>query len=219
MYIIIIGCSEIGYHLLKVLLAAGHEVLVIERSLARCQLLWDELGSVVLLGDGTDELTLRRAGAARADVVIATTRRDETNLVSCQVARHRFKVGHTIAVVNDHKNEPIFNILDVNVVVDANHLVLNQLEQGIPGRPLLHLMSLRNQNLELVSVAIPPDAMVVGKKLGEIELPPHSFISLVVKSSRAELPSPGLVIDGGDEVVAVTSPDEENILYQRLTGA
>jgi trk system potassium uptake protein TrkA len=124
-----------------------------------------------------------------------------------------------MAVVNDHKNEPIFNILEVNVVVDANHLALNQLEQGIPGRPLLHLMSLRNQNLELVSVAIPPDAMVVGKKLGEIELPPHSFISLVVKSSRAELPSPGLVIDGGDEVVAVTSPDEDNILYQRLTGA
>ena len=218
MYIIIIGCSAIGYHLLKVLLAAGHEVLIIERNVARCQLLWDELGSVVLLGDGTDEATLRLAGAARADVLITTTHHDETNLVACQVAQRRFQVSHTMSIVNDHKNNPTFHVLGVNVAVDLNHLALNLLEQGIPGRPLLHLMSLQNQGLDLVSIAIPSDAMVVGKKLDEVELPPHSFISLVVKQNRAEPPTPGLVIESGDEVVVVTSPDEENTLYEILTG-
>ncbi len=218
MYIIIVGCSEIGYHLAKLLLAAGHEVLVIEKSLSRYQMLWDELGSVVMLGDGTDEPTLRKAGAARADVLIAAANRDEVNLVACQVGRHRFEISHTMAVVNDHKNDPIFHILGVDVAVNSTHLVLNYLEEGIPGRPLLHLMDLPQQNLEIVSIAVPSDAMVVGKRLGEIELPPHSFVSLVIKHNRAELPAPELVIDSDDEVVLVTSADEEHTLYDILTG-
>ena len=66
MYIIVVGCSEVGYHLTKALLASGHEVVVIEKDHDRYQLLNDELGSVAFAGDGTDERTLRRAGITRA---------------------------------------------------------------------------------------------------------------------------------------------------------
>ena len=78
MYILVIGCSEVGYHLTKALLASGHEVVVVEKSRARCDLLTEELGSVALQGDGTDQITLKQAGANRADVVIATTDRPMT---------------------------------------------------------------------------------------------------------------------------------------------
>ncbi|HZA23986.1 MAG TPA: NAD-binding protein, partial [Dehalococcoidia bacterium] len=71
MYIVVLGCSAVGYYLAKVLLAAGHEVIVIEKNHTRCQLLWNELGSVVIQGDGTDERTLKEAGVARADIFIA----------------------------------------------------------------------------------------------------------------------------------------------------
>ena len=67
MYILVIGCSEIGYHLTKALLASNHEVVVVEKSKSRCDLLTAELGSVAFHGDGTDETTLRKAGAARAE--------------------------------------------------------------------------------------------------------------------------------------------------------
>ncbi len=72
--------------------------------------------------------------------------------------------------------------------------------------------------MELVSVAIPSDAGVVGKRLEEVELPPHTFISLVIKKSHAELPDDDLVLEGEDEVVAVTMTDEEITLYDILTG-
>ncbi|MCH7714190.1 MAG: NAD-binding protein, partial [Chloroflexi bacterium] len=45
MYILVIGCSEVGYHLTKALLASGHEGVVVEKSRARCDLLTEELGS------------------------------------------------------------------------------------------------------------------------------------------------------------------------------
>lgn len=218
MYVLIVGSGAVGYHLTKLLLAAGHEVLVIDKSPHRCQLLWDELGSVVLQGDGTDERTLKAAGAARADVFVATTELDETNLVACQMAKHVFQVPHTMALVKDTKNEPVFHVLGVDVVVNSTHLVVTSLEEGVPGRPLLHLMNVPAPNLELVSVAIPEDSGVVGKKLEEVELPPHSFISLVIKKDRASLPANDLVLESLDQVVAVTMTDEEQTLYEILTG-
>lgn len=218
MFVAIVGCSAVGYHLAKVLLSAGHEVVVIERNPARTQLLYEELGSIVLQGDGTDAGALKLAGVSRADILAAVTNRDETNLVACQLAKHLFQVPRTMALVRDTKNEPVFHVLGVDVVVNATHLMVNNLEEGIPGRPLIHLLNLRVPDTALVSVAIPEDSAAVGKRLDQLELPPHSFISLVIKRSQAELPSNSLILEGRDEVVAVTMTDEEQTLYDILTG-
>ena len=218
MFAVIIGCSEIGYHLAKSLVATGHEVVVVEKDRERCQLLIDEVGSISLQGDGTDEAILKQAGLARADVLIAGAGRDDTNLVICQMSKHIFSVPRTMAVIRDQKNEALFHVLGVDVVVNSIHLVLASLEEGIPGRPLVHLSSLRSPGTELISVSIPSDAWVVGMRLDDVELPPHSFISLVIKNSGATLPTDGLVLEAEDELVAVTMTGDEQPLYDILTG-
>ena len=218
MYVVIVGCSESGYHLSKALIAGGHEVVVVEKSPERFQLLNEELGSVALLGDGTDEATLKRAGVARADVVVSLTGADATNLVISQMTKHIFQVPRTMALIKDPKNEPIFHEVGVDVVVNSTHLVLASLEEGIPGRPLVHLMNLRVPGMELVSVSIPEDANIIGKPLNEIELPPNSFITLMVKKGGAALPTGRSVVEPEDELVAVVPEGEEQILYDILTG-
>ena len=218
MYVVIVGCSESGYHLSKALIAGGHEVVVVEKSPERFQLLNEELGSVALLGDGTDEATLKRAGVARADVVVSLTGADATNLVISQMTKHIFQVPRTMALIKDPKNEPIFHEVGVDVVVHSTHLVLASLEEGVPGRPLVHLMNLRVPGMELVSVSIPEDANIIGKPLNEIELPPNSFITLMVKKGGATLPTGRSVVEPEDELVAVVPEGEEQILYDILTG-
>ena len=218
MYVVIVGCSESGYHLSKALIAGGHEVVVVEKSPERFQLLNEELGSVALLGDGTDEATLKRAGVARADVVVSLTGADATNLVISQMTKHIFQVPRTMALIEDPKNEPIFHEIGVDVVVNSTHLVLASLEEGIPRRPLVHLMNLRVPGMELVSVSIPEDANIIGKPLNEIELPPNSFITLMVKKGGATLPTGRSVVEPEDELVAVVPEGEEQILYDILTG-
>ena len=218
MYVVIVGCSESGYHLSKALIAGGHEVVVVEKNAERYHLLNEELGSVALLGDGTDEATLKGAGIARADVVVSLTGADATNLVISQMTRHIFQVPRTMALIKDPKNEPIFHEIGVDVVVNSTHLVLASLEEGVPGRPLVHLMNLRVPGMELVSVSIPEDANIIGKPLNEIELPPNSFITLMVKKSGATLPTGRSVVEPSDELVAVVPEGEEQILYDILTG-
>ena len=218
MFIVIVGCSASGYHLSKALIAGGHEVVVIEQSLERFDLLRDELGTVALLGEGTEELTLKRAGIARADVVVSLTGVDATNLVISQMTKHIFHVPRTMALIKDPKNEPLFHEVGIDVVVNSTHLVLESMEAGVPGRPLVHLMNLRVPGLELVSISIPEDSNIIGKHINEIELPPNSFITLMVKKTGATLPNGRSVVEAEDEIVAVTPEGDEQILYDILTG-
>lgn len=217
MYFLIVGCSEAGYHLSKALLASEHEVAVVEKNPGRHRILADELGTVAFAGDGTDEQTLKRAGVTRADAVVAVTGRDETNLVICQIAKHVFQVPRTMVLVKDPKNEPLFHILGVDVVVNEIHQILLSFEEGVPGRPFVHLMNLQAPGRELVSVSVPEGARVVGKRLRDVELPPNSMIALVVKKDRVELPSGALMLEAEDELVAVTQTNDEQTLYDILT--
>ena len=218
MYVVIVGCSEAGYYLARALVTSGHEVAVIERELDRYLLITEELGIVALLGDGADTDVLRKAGAERADVVVALTGVDATNLVICQTVQHIFQTPRTLTLVKDPKNEPVFEELGIDVVVNWIQLTLSALEEGIPGHPLRHLMALRQPGMELVCVTVPPEADIVGKRLGELQLPPNSFISLIVKREGASLPSSRYLVDAEDELIAVTSNDDEQLLYDILTG-
>ena len=218
MYVVIVGCSEAGYYLARALVTSGHEVAVIERDLDRYLLITEGLGIVALLGDGADTDVLRKAGAERADVVVALTGVDATNLVICQTVQHIFQAPRTLTLVKDPKNEPVFEELGIDVVVNWIQLTLSALEEGIPGHPLRHLMSLRQPGMELVCVTVPPEADIVGKRLGELQLPPNSFISLIVKRESANLPSNHYLVEAEDELIAVTSNADEQLLYDILTG-
>lgn len=218
MYIVIVGCSEVGFYLSRALAATGHEVAVVEREPQRYQLLTENLGIIALLGDGSDPTVLRQAGVERADAVVALTGVDATNLVICQTVQHIFQTPRTVTLVKDPKNEPIFEEMGVQVVVNWIHLALMALEAGVPGQPLRHLMNLRQPGMELVSVSVPQGADIVGKRLGELDLPPGSFISLIVNKEGAMLPSAQVQVEAEDEIVAVTSAGDERLIYDILTG-
>lgn len=218
MFAVIVGCSTVGYYLTRTLSAGGHEVVVVEQSAARCQLLDEEFGSVSLLGDGTDPATLARAGTTRADLVVALTGSDATNLVICQLSKRRFQAARTMALVKDPKNQGLFNEMGVDAVVNSIQLLLASIEEGLPERRLTHLLNLRGTTMELVKITIPEDAGVIDRRLGDIELPPNTFVTLVIKKGNAELPDSHTELKAEDELVLVTATGDEPTVYEILTG-
>ncbi len=219
MYIIVVGGGKIGLHLSKYLIDNGHEVLVLEKDPLRCERIAEELGHVVFRGDGCEAANLEAAGAARADILIATTGDDEDNLVACQVSKHRFEVPRTISIINDPRNETLFKKLGVNVTVSATRIILSQIEHLLPEHPLVHLLSLEGPGLEMVSVRVPKDMGVDGKRLGDVLLPTGSFVSLVIsKEGKPQTPAEDLVLMAGDEIVVVTPPESQESLRVVLTG-
>lgn len=218
MYIIIVGGGKIGYYLAKQLLEDQHEVLIIEQDAEKCAQIADDLGEVVMLGDGCEAATLERAGMARSDMVIALTGDDEDNLVVCQVAKHKFDVPHTVARINNPKNETIFKKLGIDATISSTSVILAHIEQELPSHPLIPLMTLKG-GLEIVEIKIPPEAQAVGRPIKGILLPQQSLIALIVgPDGQPRLPTNDTIIQAGDEVVAVTALENEEGLRSALIG-
>ena len=219
MYIIVVGGGKVGYYLTKTLLNEGHEVLLIERDLAKVDVYSERFGSVVVSGDGAEASVLAAAGAARADVCIAVTGDDEDNLVVCQMAKQKFHVGRTIARVNNPKNEHLFKLLGVDVTVSQTNHILNLIEQAIPERAFVHLLSLKHAGITIIEATIPEDAAIVGKSIENIQFPVDCVIAAILRGPEVIVPSGATTIVPGDEVIAVTHHDQEDELRRLLVNA
>jgi trk system potassium uptake protein TrkA len=219
MYIIIVGGGEVGYHLARILLSDGHEVLILEQDAARCERLCEELGEVVYRGDGCEAATLNAVGTGRADMLVAVTDGDEDNLVACQVAKHKFNVPRTIARITNPKNETIFEMLGIDATVSSTNLILTHIEQELPSHPLIPLLKLKSGTLEVVEVKIPPGSKVVGRKIGSFRLPKGSAVLLVIgKDKGPQIPTVETVLEAEDEVVVITSAENEEAMRAMLSG-
>ena len=216
MYIIVVGGGKVGYYLTKTLLNEDHEVLLIERDRGKVETYSERFGSVVLHGDGAEASTLARAGAARADVLIAVTGEDEDNLVVCQVAKHKFHVGKTIARVNNPKNEQLFKLLDTDVTVSQTNYILGLIEQAIPNRAFIHLLSLRHADLAIIEASISPQSPVAHRSIEEIDLPVSCVIAAILRGADVIVPDASTEILPNDEIIAVTHRTEEDELRRLL---
>ena len=219
MYIVIVGAGKVGAQTARELVAFGHEVTVVEQEATKVNDLNDELGDIAIIGDGTEVATQHEAGMNRADLVVATTGRDEVNLAVAQVAKHRFGTDRVIARINFPKNQEIFRALGVDITVSATTAIMAQIEQALPSSPLIHLLELYGSAFELVEVVVGQDAPTVGRAIRDLQLPEGALLPLVVHADgRPEVPTPETVLTAGAAVLVVTLPEHEAELRRGLTG-
>jgi trk system potassium uptake protein TrkA len=217
MYVIVIGGGKVGFALAKELIDANHEVLVIEQDAQKAAEIAEDLGDIVMEGDGCEATVLEKAGTSRADMFLAVTGDDEDNLVACQVAKQRFNVSRTVARINNPKNEEIFRRLDVDITVSATSAIMAHIEPELPTHHLIPLLKLKGSGLEIVEVRIPDDSRIVGQPIKTVMLPYQSMISLIVgEDGQPKVPSGDTIIHAGDQVVAVTMRESEESLREAL---
>jgi trk system potassium uptake protein TrkA len=211
-YIIVAGGGKVGFYLARELIAQGHEVLLIERSRTRCEMIAAELGNVVQRGNADEAAVLADAGTNRADVMVAVTGDDEDNLVICQVAKRRFNVPRVIARINNPKNEDIFRLLGIDATVSSTDLILSVIEQEIPEQALVPLLRLRHADVEVVDITLPKDTSLDGVALRELRLPPESLVAFVIRGHESIFPTGNTTLRAGDEILALTRPIHEEEL-------
>ena len=100
MKIIIIGYGRVGTQVLQMLSAKDHSIVIVDKNRGVLDRTVQETGVRVLIGDAVDPDMLRQAGVEKADVLLALTRDENTNLMVAQMARIVFKVPKVMAVVS-----------------------------------------------------------------------------------------------------------------------
>jgi trk system potassium uptake protein TrkA len=212
MYVIIVGGGNVGYYLAKQLGAAKHEVLLLEKDRVRYRTISEELGEVVMQGDGCEVAQQTEAGFGRADAVVAVTGSDDDNLVVCQMAKLEHNVPRTISRVNDPRNEKLFHKLGVDATVSSTKIIYNLIEQEVGGGEMIPLAALNRGNIEIVEVEIGARSPVLDREIRSLNLPPEALIISVIRDGHAVLPTGETVFSIGDSVVALVNADREHEL-------
>lgn len=207
MYIVISGGGKIGSYLASVLLKSGNEVAVIEEVRNRADRLSVELEGryLVIHGDGCDSRFQEDAGIRRADVFVATTGQDDSNLVSCEIAQSVFKVPRVIARVNNPKNLRIFRKVGIECV-SSTTLIANLIEEEALMGTVSVVSSLTHGNVGLSEVVVPRmkhHSNSEGINVDDIPMPEGALIAAVVTKDSVEVADRSINLFPGDKAVVV----------------
>ncbi|OGN95807.1 MAG: potassium transporter TrkA [Chloroflexi bacterium RBG_13_51_18] len=116
MNIVIMGCGRVGARLASLLDEDGHKITVLDNDTYSFRRLPPSFSGTALYGNGTDEESLKKAGIEEADVFVALTQGDNRNVMSCQIAKHIFKVPRVVCRVYDPLREEMYNALGLETI-------------------------------------------------------------------------------------------------------
>ncbi|HUB68922.1 MAG TPA: TrkA family potassium uptake protein [Acidimicrobiales bacterium] len=216
MKVVIAGGGNVGTYLAADLHSAGHEVLVIEIDpvvAARGA----GLGVEWMVRDACEFSALDVAGLAEADVVVAATGDDEDNLVVSLLAKQEFAVPRVVARVNHPKNHWLFNqTWGVDVAVSTPHLLAAIVEEAVSVGSLVRLLQLESSGAHLVEVTLAPESPAAGAELSRLGMPRDATVVAVVRREHVVVPRGDTVLEVGDEVLVLASPDSEDAVRALL---
>jgi trk system potassium uptake protein TrkA len=217
MYIMVVGGGKVGYNLAKLLIAEGHEVLLIEKDKTKAAGLVAEFGESLMEGNGSRVSILREGGANRADVLVAVTGTDEDNLVICQVAKSVFKCPRTIARVNDPRNESLFSTLGIDATVSSTRLIDSLIEEQVKAEDMvIPLVTLRSGNVEIIEMDLSRSSWILGKKIRDISLPEGAIFISIIRGDEVIIPKGDTELIPGDKVIALVKKEMEQALREML---
>lgn len=205
MYVLIVGGGKVGAHLAALLIGGGNKVRVIESQRQELPFLERDLPlDAVIHGNGTDPVVLETAGIRQANVVAAVTGTDETNLVAAGLARSEFGVPRVIARVNDPKNAWMFTPgMGVDVALNQADLLAHLIAEEMSLGEMMTLLKLRKGEYSLVEEKVHPQSAAAGKAIRDLAFPPESAVTAVIRKGILLIPRGDLVIEPGDEVLAL----------------
>ncbi|MGC9772864.1 potassium channel family protein [Fervidobacterium islandicum] len=116
LYVIVVGCGKIGLEVATRLSRIGFNVTVVDKNPNTLDLLPEDYGGFVIIGDATERGTMERAKAIKADLLVVTTEDDSTNYFISLVGAKIFGIPRIISLVNDRENIPLFIKSGIDVI-------------------------------------------------------------------------------------------------------
>ncbi|EMA68934.1 potassium transporter peripheral membrane component [Halorubrum aidingense JCM 13560] len=209
MHVVIIGAGEVGTSI-AASLASDHEVVVVDIDPDRAEQLKYELDVLTIAGDGTTSEIQSAADAGRADMVIACTDNDQTNLVACGTAK-TLGDGFTIARVKSTEylrtwqgNEGAFG---VDFMVCTDLLTAENIVRVIGLPAAIDVDPFASGLVQMAEFEIGPESPVAGQTVSEADrFESLTFVGLF-RDGEMTIPRGDTDIEAGDRAVVIGSPE------------
>lgn len=198
MYIVIMGSGRVGLNLASSLVAGGHDVTLIENDSKLCNNFASELDALVICGNGANIKTLNESNISDADVFVAATGNDETNLLSCILVKE-YKVPKIIARVSNPDHEEAFRKVGIHHVISPELTAAGYLEKIIIRPKIADLIVIGKGNAEILDIKV-QNKKIIGKRIHEIS-PTNDYIIVAVHNNgNITIPRSEMVLNQGDKI-------------------
>ena len=225
MKILILGAGQVGssaaYHLSR---EEANEVTVVDMRPEVLRELQDRLDIRTVVGHAAYPEVLDRAGANDADIVVALTDTDETNMVACQVAYTMFHTPTKIARIRSAEYMSANKLftqeaIPIDVRISPEQLVCEYVEQLILYPGATQVLDFANGRVRLVGVMADRDGLLVGQRIATLKehIPnTEGRIAAIYRQGKAMLPDGDTVIQEGDEVFFIADRKDIRVFMSEM---
>jgi trk system potassium uptake protein len=205
MYLIIIGCGNVGKSLATHLIGEGHEVVIIEKDEDRGKSLAETLDAIVITGDGSSTEILKDAGVERADAVAVLTSEDNTNLTICQILK-KFNVAKIVSKVNEADKKDLYIGLEITAAISIVSAAVSQIKNALTKEKGRSMLSIAGGNAEVLELRLTNES-INGKKIRDIGLPYGALIGVVYRKGEVIIASEDTILKKDDILTLITKTD------------
>lgn len=216
MKIVILGAGRVGTSVAANLANEANDITLVDRNEKKLRELQDRMDINTVHGYGSYPTVMEQAGVPDADMVIAVTSSDETNIAACQVAYTLFRTPTKIARVRapeylGHKRLFSSNAMPIDVLISPEQLVTDYIQRLLEYPGALQVLDFADDRVRLVGLRAYYGGPLVGHQLKTIRehLPNiDARVAAIFRRNRAILPEGSTVIEADDEVFFVAARND-----------
>ncbi len=225
MKILILGAGQVGssaaYHLSR---EEANEVTVVDMRPDVLRELQDRLDIRTVVGHAAYPEVLERAGANDADIIVALTDTDETNMVACQIA---YTLYHTPTKIGRIRAAEYMNAkklftqdaIPIDVRISPEQLVCEYVAQLILYPGALQVLDFADGRVRLVGARADRNGLLVGQQIATLKdhIPnTEARIAAIYRSGESLLPDGDTVIEEGDEVFFIAARKDIRVFISEM---
>ena len=223
MNVIICGAGKVGFSISKQLSSQGHSVTVIDQSSEDIKKINDTQDAKGIVGRATLPTVLENAGAENADMIIAVTRNDETNMVVCQLASSLFNISKKIARIRtkdflEGKWNKLYNKsnIPIDVIISPEIEVAKSLYRRLEAPGALDNVPFAGDKVKMLEISIEKDCPIVNTPLKNLTEKYPKFKANIIGAVRKEkfifLKKNDKMLEGDNVYLIVSSEQLNDIL-------
>ncbi|MDH3349195.1 MAG: Trk system potassium transporter TrkA [Desulfobulbaceae bacterium] len=210
--IFIIGGGHIGYMVARQLEELGVEIKLVEEDTKRCEFLSENLANTIVLNfDGLAANELIEEGIDLADLVLAVTGSDTTNILSSLLAKHH-GTKRCITKITRHDFVPMLGKLGIDVALSPRQVAADMILRYVRRGSVVSVATILDTDAEVMEVVVPQHKNFDNIPLQDLHFPKGSLVGAVVRDQWTFIPSGETIIKPGDNMVVFFTKDASNAI-------
>ena len=218
--VLIVGGGNIGYKLAKALDNKYYHTRLLESRQKRCEFLSERLDRpIVLMGDSTDQDILREENIQDMDMVIAVTGDEETNILTCLLAKS-LGAKSTVTRVNNFGYMPLIEPIGIDYLVCPRLSAINSLLHYIRRGRVISSVSIKGEEAEALEAIAHEDSPIVGKAIKDLSFPRGCLVLCFQRGDEVVIPRGDTLIRPNDQLIIISTrqniPKVEKVLTTKV---